>query len=183
MSDLVREEYYHLDYYRMTGQKYKRGLKSFLKMALFHNLQFTYWYRKYQKNKGFFSRYMLYRISRKYGLEISPNAKIGKGLYLGHPYNITVGEGVILGTNVNLHKGCTIGRTNRGNCGSPCIGNNVFVGINATVVGNIRIGDDVLIAPNSYVNIDVPEHSVVIGNPAIVHFKENATEGYVNYKV
>lgn len=126
---------------------------------------------------------MLYRISRKYGLEISPNAKIGKGFYLGHPYNITVGEGVVLGNNVNLHKGCTIGRTNRGNIGSPCIGNNVFVGINATVVGNIRIGDDVLIAPNSYVNVDVPQHSVVIGNPAVVHHKENATEGYINYRI
>lgn len=183
MSDLVKEEYYHLYYYRMTGQKYKRGLKSFLKMALFHNLQFTYWYRKYQKNSGLFSRGMLYRISRRYGLEISPDAKIGKGLYLGHPYNITVGEGVVLGNNVNLHKGCTIGRTNRENSGSPCIGNNVFIGINAAVVGNIRIGDDVLIAPNSYVNVDVPEHSVVVGNPAVIHYKENATEGYINYRV
>ena len=183
MSELIREEYYHLDYYRMTGRHYKRGLRSFLRKALFHNLQFAYYYRKYQKNKSFFSRGMLYRISRKYGLEISPNAKIGKGLYLGHPYNITVGEGVVLGNNVNLHKGCTIGRTNRGNMGSPCIGNNVFVGINATVVGNILIGDDVLIAPNSYVNINVPDHSIVIGNPAVVHYKDNATEGYINFRV
>ena len=58
-----------------------------------------------------------------------------------------------------------------------------FVGIYATVVGNIRIGDDVLIAPNSYVNVDVPQHSVVIGNPAVVHHKENATEGYINYRI
>ena len=183
MRDFVKEEYYHLDYYRMTGQHYKRGLKSFFRKALFHNLQFAYWYRKYQKNKSFFSRGMLYRISRKYGLEISPNAKIGKGLYLGLPYNITVGEGVVLGNNVNLHKGCSIGRSIRGNMGSPCIGNNVFVGINATVVGNIQIGDDVLIAPYCYVNVDVPQHSVVIGNPAVVHHKENATEGYVNFRV
>lgn len=104
-------------------------------------------------------------------------------MYLGHPYNITVGSNVILGNNVNLHKGCTIGAVNRGNIGSPHIGNNVFVGINATVVGNIRIGNDVLIAPNSYVNTDIPDHSIVIGNPATVHFKENATEGYVNFKV
>ena len=51
------------------------------------------------------------------------------------------------------------------------------------MVGNIQIGDDVLIAPNSWVNIDVPEHSVVIGNPAVIHYKENATEGYINYRV
>ena len=61
----------------------------------------------------------LYRISRKFGLEISPKAQTGKGLYLGHPYNITVGDEVVLGSNVNLHKGCTIGRVNRGNIGSP----------------------------------------------------------------
>lgn len=66
-----------------------------------------------------FRRYILYRMSRKFGLEISTKATIGKGLYLGHPYNITVAEGVQMGQNVNLHKGCTIGRTNRGNAGVP----------------------------------------------------------------
>lgn len=132
---------------------------------------------------NFFRRYILYRMSRKFGLEISTKATIGKGLYLGHPYNITVAEGVQMGQNVNLHKGCTIGRTNRGNAGVPKIGDCVFVGINATVVGNIEIGDDVLIAPNSYVNVNVPSHSIVIGNPATIHHRDNATEGYVNFRV
>lgn len=100
---------------------------------------------------------------------------MANGLYLGHPYNITVGEGVVLGNNVNLHKGCICGRTNRGNAGSPMIGSNVFIGINATVVGNIRIGDDVLIAPNSYVSFDVPYHSIVLGNPASIHRRDDAT--------
>ena len=174
---------YYSDYYRMTGKPYKLGLKSFLRKFLSHNLQFAYHFRRYQENSSFLSRLMLYRLSRKYGLEISPKAQIGEGMYLGHPYNITVGEGGTIGSNVNLHKGCTIGRTNRGNVGSPVIGNCVFIGINATVVGNIHVGNDVLIAPNSYVNIDIPDHSVVIGNPAIVHSKENATENYVCYLV
>lgn len=64
--------------------------------------------------------------------------------------------------------------------GSPTIGNRVFVGINATIVGNIKIGDDVLIAPNTFVNFDVPSHSVVIGNPGVIHHKENATVGYIS---
>ena len=92
----------------MTGKQYKPGLKSFILKCLFHNLQFAFWYRKYQERPNLLRKVMLYRFSRKYGLEISPNAQIGQGLYLGHPYNITVGEGVILGCNVNLHKGCTI---------------------------------------------------------------------------
>lgn len=147
VGETVKKEVYGADYYRMTGKAYKPGLMSFIYGRLFHNLRFMFWYREYQQKHGLFARVMLYRLSRKYGLEISPKAKIGDGLYLGHPYHITVGEDVILGSNVSLHKGCTIGKTNRGNAGSPRIGNHVFVGINATIVGNIRIGDDVLIAP------------------------------------
>lgn len=176
-----KNKLYIYDYYRMTGERYKRGLKSFIRRCIHHNLQFVYYFRKYKTNKSIFSRYKLYRLSRKYGLEISPNAKIGVGLYIGHPYNITVGDGVVIGNNVNLHKGCTIGRTNRKNEGSPIIGNRVFIGINATIVGNIHIGNDVMIAPNSFVNFDVPDHSVVIGNPGIIHHRNNATEKYVNF--
>lgn len=162
MNKQERKQCQYADYYRMTGEGEHTGLRCL---------------------KTLFRRYILYRMSRKFGLEISTKATIGKGLYLGHPYNITVAEGVQMGQNVNLHKGCTIGRTNRGNAGVPKIGDCVFVGINATVVGNIEIGDDVLIAPNSYVNVNVPSHSIVIGNPATIHHRDNATEGYVNFRV
>ena len=54
--------------------------------------------------------------------------------------------------------------------------------MNATIVGKIVIGDDVLIAPNSYVNCDVPSHSIVFGNPCIIKSREGATCGYVNNK-
>ena len=67
--------------------------------------------------------------------------------------------------------------------GSPKIGNCVFVGINATIVGGITIGDDVMIAPNSFVNFDVPSHSVVIGNPGVIHHKEDATSNYILHRV
>lgn len=174
---------YYSDYYRMTGEPYSPGLKGYIKRFLFHNLQFVFWFRRNEERPSLLSKLKLYRLSRKYGLEISSSAKIGEGLYLGHPYNITVGEGVTLGKNVNLHKGCTIGRTNRGNIGSPIIGNCVYVGINSTIVGNIHVGNDVLIAPNSYVNVDVPDHSIVIGNPATIHYRENATEDYIVFTV
>ena len=176
-------ENYKYDYYRMTGETYRVGLKSVMHWLFSHNLRFAFWYRKYQKTQSVIARLALFRLSRKFGLEISTQTQVGRGLYLGHPYNITVGADVVLGNNVNLHKGCTIGRVNRGDVGSPHIGDNVFIGINATVVGNIHIGNDVLIAPNSYVNTNVPDHSVVIGNPAVIHHKENATSGYVNFKV
>lgn len=71
----------------------------------------------------------------------------------------------------------------RKRAGVPVIGNNVSIGINATVVGNVRIGDDVLIAPNSFVNFDVPDHSVVIGSPGKVHHRDEAVAGYVGFCV
>lgn len=185
MSDLKENanNIFSYDFYRMTGIPYTKNIKTIIKMLMFHHLKYMYWWRKNKQKETILRRFLLYRFSRKFGLEISPHANIGKGFYLGHPYNITVAEGVKIGENVNLHKGCTIGRTNRGNAGVPKIGNKVFVGINSTIVGNITVGDDVIIAPNSYVNVDVPSHSVVIGNPAIIHYKDNATEGYVNYLV
>ena len=48
---------------------------------------------------------------------------------------------------------------------------------------NIKIGDDVLIAPNSYVNCDIPSHSIVFGNPCVIKHRDNATEDYVNNRV
>ena len=117
-------------------------------------------------------------------MEFSPNAAIAPGLYLGHPYNITVGDGVAIGKNVNLSKGCTIGAIRTGSrAGSPTIGNCVFIGVYATIVGGITIGDDVVIAPNAFVNIDVPSHSIVLGNPALIHHKENATEEIILNRV
>ena len=56
----------------------------------------------------------------------------------------------------------------------------MWIGINSAIVGKITIGDDVLIAPNSYVNVDIPSHSVVFGNPCVIKRRDWATEGYVN---
>lgn len=175
---------FKLDYYRMTGNKFKLNIKTLITFIISHQIRYIYWLRKGQKSNNVFIRYILKKYSKKYGLEISTDAVIGKGLYLGHPYNITVAGGVILGDNVNLHKGCTIGRENRGaRQGVPKIGSSVAIGINAVVIGNISVGNDVMIAPNSFVNFDVPDHSVVIGNPGVIHKKEKATEGYISFTV
>ena len=117
-----------------------------------------------------------------YGLEIPYNAQIGKGLYIGHAYNITINPKTIIGDNCNIHRGCLMGQQNRGkHQGAPSIGNRVWVGINACIVGSVTIGDDVLIAPNSFVNCDIPSHSVVFGNPCVIKHRDNATENYINH--
>lgn len=124
---------------------------------------------------------LLRRYRLKYGLEIYPETKIGKGLYLGHAFNITVNPKATIGDYCNLHKGVLIGQENRGKRkGCPELGNRVWVGINSAIVGKVTIGDDVLIAPCTYVNCDVPSHSVVLGNPCVIKHKDNATEKYIN---
>lgn len=127
----------------------------------------------------------LFRLwANRRGLEISAGNQIGGGIYIGHAYNITINPKARIGCNCNIHKGVVIGQTNRGkNKGVPTIGNEVWIGINAAIVGGITIGDDVLIAPNSFVNVDVPSHSVVFGNPCIIKHRDWATEGYINHKV
>ena len=147
--------------------------------------KFSYYLRKTAScNNKILQLYYLLRfrlICDKHGLEISPQTSIGKGLYVGHPYNITINPKAILGENLNIHKGVTIGQENRGaRKGVPTIGNQVWIGINSTIVGNVTIGDDVLIAPNSYVNCSVPSHSVVVGNPCKIIPRDNATEHYIN---
>lgn len=106
---------------------------------------------------------------------------MGGGIYIGHAYNITINARAKIGRNCNIHKGIVIGQANRGaRKGYPVIGDRVWIGINSAIVGKVTIGDDVLIAPNSFVNVDVPSHSVVFVNPCIIKHRDWATEGYVN---
>ena len=131
--------------------------------------------------RGLYYRVRLNKLSEKSGIQIPTKAKIGKGFYIGHFGTIIVNPEVEIGENVNIASGVTIGKTNRGEKkGVPQIGNKVWIGTNAVIVGNIKIGDDVLIAPNAYVNMDIPSNSIVIGNPAVIHPRDNATEGYIN---
>ena len=179
---------FKLDYYRMTGEIFKFDFKCLIKIVIKHNLKYMFIYRL-SKNSNIniirtIYRIILYFLGRKYGIEILPTTQIGKGFYIGHPYNITINQNSIIGDNVNIMKGVTIGAENRGNrVGCPIIGNRVYLGINSTIVGNVKIGNDVLISPNTFVNRDVPNHSIVIGNPCKIIHRKNATEGYINFLV
>lgn len=181
---MKRSEFWK-DYHRLRGGK---SIRLPFDLLFRHNIRFLLYFRKYTETRTPFGRvlfrFALYRMSRKYGLEFSTNAAIDGGLYLCHPYNITVGNGAVLGKNCCLYKGCTLGVDYRGpRIGAPRLGSDVFVGINASVVGAVVIGDDVLIAPNAYVNFNVPSHSIVIGNPGRIIPKEHATEGCIFNKV
>ncbi len=148
---------------------------------------FQFLLRKAQTTHGIVQKIykLLYYVFRTWShIEIYTSCKIGAGLYIGHGSGITINPAAIIGENCNLHKGVTIGQENRGpRKGAPVIGDCVWIGVNATIVGNVKIGNDVLIAPNSFVNCDIPSHCVVLGNPCIIRQRENATENYINRKI
>ena len=160
----------------------------FLKDFIFqHRLRYMVYFRKAQATNNkllkLFYEFKLYRLCRKYGIEIKTQTKIGPGFVMAHPYNITVSPFAEIGSNVNMMKGSTLGLSSGKKPGAPKLGDCVFVGINSTVLGGVTIGDDVMIAPNTFVNQDVPSHSIVIGNPCKIIPKENATAKYIIYRV
>ncbi|MGN7865306.1 serine O-acetyltransferase [Chryseobacterium sp.] len=175
------------DFYRESG-KWLSTVQIW-KKCINPNLHFVYILRmaqKYQKSPvlNIFWRIVLRHFQIKYGFQIYPETQIGEGFYLGHFGSLVINPKTIIGKNCNIAHGVTIGQQNRGkNEGSPIIGDEVWIGTNAVVVGSITIGNNVLIVPNSYVNFDVPSNSVVIGNPAKIIPTGNATKDYINRKV
>ena len=122
----------------------------------------------------------LKHLSYKTLIQIPARTEIGEGFYIGHSGRVIIHPEARLGKNMNVGTGVTIGYENRGSRkGAPQFEGKCWVGANAVVVGNVRIGEDVLIAPLSFVNFDVPPHSIVIGNPAKIIHKENATQDYI----
>ncbi|MCJ7934307.1 MAG: serine acetyltransferase [Chryseobacterium sp.] len=175
------------DFYRESG----KWLSSFQiwKKCINPNLRYIYIFRKAQKYRkssaaGLFWRVVLRHYQIKYGFQIYPETEIGTGLYLGHWGALVINPKAKIGKNCNIAQGVTIGQQNRGkNEGFPVIGDEVWIGPNAVIVGGINIGNNVLIAPNAYVNFDVPADSVVVGNPGKIYPTTEATNGYINNKV
>lgn len=162
-----------------------RGLRGGVKCYLLcHGFRVTYFMRMAKEGCVFlrwFYRLMFMRNMVKFGIATHWSLTVGKGLYIGHFGGIVINPNAKIGDNCNINQGVTIGAENRGDRkGAPAIGNKVWIGANSVVVGNITIGDNVLIAPLTLVNFDVPSNSIVIGNPARIIPNEHATEGYIN---
>jgi len=116
----------------------------------------------------------------KYGISISPTTPIGSGLYIAHFGGIVVNTDASIGKNCNLSHGITIAQTNRGKRkGVPVIGDNVYIGPGAKIIGRITVGNNVAIGANCVVTRDVPDNAVVVGIPARI-ISYAGSEGYVN---
>lgn len=102
-------------------------------------------------------------------IEIHPGANIGTGVFIDHGSGVVIGETAIVGDDVTIYQGVTLGGTSLEHVKRhPTIGNRVIIGSGAKVLGNIEIGDDSRIGANAVVTRSVPDHSVVVGVPGQV---------------
>ncbi len=111
-----------------------------------------------------FGRLMLHHYSYKFGIDVSLFAEIGPGFKIEHHGTIVVNGQARIGMRCTLCQGVTLGEYR----GAPTLGDCVFVGPGAKVIGGLRIGDNAIIGANSVVTKDVPENAVVVGVPGKV---------------
>ncbi|MGI1658350.1 MAG: serine O-acetyltransferase [Desulfitobacterium sp.] len=103
------------------------------------------------------------------GIEIHPGAKIGQGLFIDHGMGVVIGETAEVGDNVTIYQGVTLGGTGKEKGKRhPTIGNNVFIGSGAKILGSVKIGDNVKIGAGSVVTKPVPGNTTVVGVPGKV---------------
>ena len=120
----------------------------------------------YERKHLILARYISEKAKRKTGIEIHPGATIGKRLFIDHGTGVVIGETAIVGNDVTLFHGVTLGGTGKEKGKRhPTIGNNVFIGSGAKVLGNIVVGNNVKIGANAVILKDVPSNVTIVGVP------------------
>lgn len=115
------------------------------------------------------------------GIDIHPAARIGEGFFIDHGAGVVIGETTIIGRNVTLFQGVTLGGTGRERGKRhPTIGDNVTIGAGAKVLGNITIGDNAYIGANAVVLRSVPEGATVVGVPGRIARRAGAKVTGIN---
>jgi serine O-acetyltransferase len=160
------KEIHKADLYRYD--KEQSFLKGYWKN---YGFRYTYFLRLASGSGGLlyiFYKLILKHMTIKYGYEISDKTEIGEGLAIMHLGGIAINHHAKIGSNCTIYQGVTIGGDVGKKSGAPVIGDKVWIGPNAVLAGKIIVGSNVLIAGNSYVNFDVPDNSIVLGNPGVI---------------
>ena len=137
------------------------AIKSDWEVLLYPSFKAIWKYRKahklYEKGHYFRARWISQRAARKTGIEIHPGAVIGKGLFIDHGHGVVIGETTIIGDNVTLYQGVTLGGTGK-ETGKrhPTLEDNVMVSVGAKVLGSFTIGENSKIGAGSVVLKEVP---------------------------
>lgn len=176
------------DLYRYEGKRCEL-LRVQLKYRFFvPGFVYVYYFRKSQQSslKVFKLWYLLMLRITSYitHIQIPHTTKIGEGLYIGHFGTIVINPDSVIGKNFSIAAEVLIGNSHGRKEGVPVIGDNVRMGQFSVIVGGVKIGNDVLIAPGAFVNFDVPDNSIVIGNPGkIIRKSDSPTSKYMVYPV
>ena len=149
------------------------AIHSWMEVFLYPSFKVMFHYRLahrlYEKKHYFLARYISQRGVRKTGIEIHPGATIGKGLFIDHGNGVIIGETTIIGDNVTLYQGVTLGGTGKEQGKRhPTIGDNVMISAGAKVLGSFYVGDNSKIGAGSVVLTEVPPNSTVVGVPGRV---------------
>lgn len=161
-----------------TIQDRDPAMRSPLEVFLYPSFKAILWYRvahKLYRNKHYFlARWVSQRTARKTGIEIHPGAKIGRGLFIDHGHGVVIGETTIIGDNVTLYQGVTLGGTGKEKGKRhPTIGDNVMISAGAKVLGSFRVGENSKIGAGSVVVKEVPPNSTVVGIPGNIVKRDN----------
>jgi serine O-acetyltransferase len=106
------------------------------------------------------------------GVDIHPGALLGRRLFIDHAAGVVIGETAIVGSDVTLYQGVTLGGTGKGHGKRhPTICDGVFIGNNANILGNIAVGENSRVGAGSVVLTDVPPNSTVVGVPAHIVYR------------
>jgi serine O-acetyltransferase len=124
-----------------------------------------------------FALYLQSQSSRIFAVDIHPAARIGRGIFIDHGHGIVIGETAVVGDNVSMLHGVTLGGTGKDDGDRhPKIGNNVLLAAGCKVLGNIRVGNCSKVAAGSVVLNEVPDNTTVAGVPARVVGISNCPE-------
>ncbi len=154
------------------------AIKSKWEVLLYPCFWAIYRYRKahrlYEKGHFLRARRISQRAARKTGIEIHPGAVIGKGLFIDHGHGVVIGETSVIGDNVTIYQGVTLGGTGK-ETGKrhPTVEDNVMISAGAKVLGSFTIGENSKIGAGSVVLKEVPPNSTVVGVPGHVVKRDN----------
>ncbi len=156
------------------------AIHSNMEVFLYPSFKVMIYYRLahklYEKKHYFLARWISQKGARKTGIEIHPGAKIGKGFFIDHGNGVIIGETAIIGDNVTLYQGVTLGGTGKEHGKRhPTIGNNVMISTGAKILGSFTIGDNSKIGAGSVVLKEVPPDSTVVGVPGRVVKRNNVS--------
>ncbi len=131
-------------------------------------------HKLYNRKMYFLARYVSQRGARKTGIEIHPGATIGDGLFIDHGNGVIIGETTIIGNNVTLYQGVTLGGTGKEHGKRhPTICDNVMISAGAKVLGSFTVGENSKIGAGSVVLEEVPPNCTVVGVPGRIVKRDN----------